>query len=70
MTRSGVRGDRGMVTAETALALPALVIVLGGLLTVIVAVSAQLRCVAAAREGARAAARGEPAAVVRQTALR
>ncbi|WP_199849819.1 Rv3654c family TadE-like protein [Blastococcus sp. Marseille-P5729] len=59
-----------MVTAETALALPALVVVLAGLLTVIVAVTAQLRCVAAAREGARAAARGEAAAIVQQAALR
>lgn len=59
-----------MVTAETALALPALVVVLAGLVTVILAVSAQLRCVAAAREGARAAARGEDAATVQQLALR
>lgn len=61
-------GDRGMVTAETALALPALVIVLAALITVVVAVSAQLRCVAAAREGARAAARGENAATVQRLA--
>lgn len=59
-----------MVTAETALALPALVIVLAGLITVVVAVTAQLRCVAAAREGARAAARGEDASVVQQIAAR
>lgn len=59
-----------MVTAETALALPALVVLLGGLLTVIVAVTSQLRCVAAAREGARAAARGESPAVVQQIAVR
>lgn len=55
-----------MVTAETAVALPALVILLGGLLVLIAAVSAQLRCVDAAREGARAAARGDaPGSVVR-----
>lgn len=53
-----------MVTAETALAVPALIVLLAGLLTVIVAITAQLRCVAAAREGARAAARGEDAAKV------
>ena len=56
--------DRGSVTAETALALPVLVVVLAGLVWVLAAVGAQLRCVDAAAGAARAAARGEsPAAV-------
>ncbi len=62
-----VNRESGSVTAEMAVALPALLVVLAGALTVLVAVSAQLRCVDAARLGARAAARGDPdAAVVRQ----
>jgi Flp pilus assembly protein TadG len=55
-----------MVTAETAVVLPVLLLVLAGAVSAVVVVGAQLRCVDAAREGARAAARGEaPAAVVR-----
>lgn len=53
-----------MVTAETAVVLPVLLLVLAGAVAAIVVVGAQLRCVDAAREGVRAAARGEsPAAV-------
>jgi len=53
-----------MVTAETAVVLPVLLIVLAGAVAAIVVVGAQLRCVDATREGVRAAARGEaPAAV-------
>jgi Flp pilus assembly protein TadG len=53
-----------MVTAETAVVLPVLLVVLAGVVAAVVVVGAQLRCVDAAREGARAAARGEePAAV-------
>jgi Flp pilus assembly protein TadG len=56
--------DRGSVTAETALALPVLVVVLAMGVWVLAAVGAQLRCVDAASGAARAAARGEtPAAV-------
>lgn len=55
-----------MVTAETAVALPALVVLLGGLLVLVAAVSGQLRCVDAAREGARSAARGDPPGTVVQ----
>lgn len=58
-----------MVTAETAVVLPVLLLVLAGAVAAITVVGAQLRCVDAAREGARAAARGEPAAVVRQIAV-
>ncbi|HEY0401171.1 MAG TPA: TadE family type IV pilus minor pilin [Blastococcus sp.] len=53
-----------MVTAETAVVLPVLLIVLAGAVAAVTVVGAQLRCVDAAREGARAAARGEPVAVV------
>jgi Flp pilus assembly protein TadG len=53
-----------MVTAETAVVLPVLVLVLAGAVAALVVVGAQLRCVDAAREGARAAARGDDAARV------
>ncbi len=53
-----------MVTAETAVVLPVLLLVLVGAVAAVTVVGAQLRCVDAAREGARAAARGEDAAVV------
>jgi Flp pilus assembly protein TadG len=49
-----------MVTAETAVVLPVLLLVLAGAVAAVTVVGAQLRCVDAAREGARAAARGEP----------
>ncbi|WP_242454781.1 TadE family type IV pilus minor pilin [Bailinhaonella thermotolerans] len=53
-----------------ATALPALVVVVGAALWAIVALNAQLACVDAARAGARAAARGEPAATVEAQAAR
>jgi Flp pilus assembly protein TadG len=53
-----------MVTAETAVVLPVLLLVLAGAVAAVTLVGAQLRCVDAAREGARAAARGEPDAAV------
>jgi Flp pilus assembly protein TadG len=53
-----------MVTAETAVVLPVLLLVLAGAVAAVTVVGAQLRCVDAAREGARAAARGEATAVV------
>ena len=62
--------DRGSVTAETALLLPVLLVVLAAAVWVLAALSAQLRCVDAARAGARDAARGETAEVVRATAQR
>jgi Flp pilus assembly protein TadG len=49
-----------MVTAETAVVLPVLLFVLAAAVAVVTVLGAQLRCVDAAREGARAAARGEP----------
>ena len=57
-------GAAGMVTAETAVVLPVLLLVLAGAVAAVTVVGAQLRCVDAAREGARAAARGEDTAVV------
>ncbi len=59
-----------MVTAETAVVLPVLLLVLAGAVAVVTVVGAQLRCVDAAREGARAAARGESSEVVAELAGR
>lgn len=56
--------DRGSVTAEMATALPVLILLLAVALAAVAALTAQMRCVDAAREGARAAARGEPPARV------
>jgi Flp pilus assembly protein TadG len=53
-----------MVTAETAVVLPVLFLVLAGVVAAVTVVGAQLRCVDAAREGVRAAARGEETATV------
>ncbi|WP_042404883.1 TadE family type IV pilus minor pilin [Streptacidiphilus carbonis] len=53
-------GDGGFVTAETAVALPVLVLLTGVLVWGVLVGAAQLRCVDAAREAARAAARGDP----------
>lgn len=56
------RPDHGAVTAETAIAIPSLLVLLMILVWILVVVTAQLRVVDAARAGARAAARGESAA--------
>lgn len=53
-----------MVTAETAIVLPVLLLVLAAAVAAVVVVGSQLRCVDAAREAARAASRGDPAAQV------
>ena len=68
--RPSSRRDAGMVTAETAVLLPVLVVVLAAAVFVLACVAAQLECVDAARSAARVAARGEPAAVVVATAER
>lgn len=60
--RPGQTRDRGAVTAETAVAIPSLLIVLTILVWIILVVTAQLRVYDAARAGARAAARGETTA--------
>src|SRR3954463_2131980 len=67
-TRPGHRREAGMVTAETAVVLPVLLLLLAGAVAAVTLVGGQLRCVDAAREGARAAARGEPAAPVSRSA--
>ncbi|WP_158887687.1 TadE family type IV pilus minor pilin [Amycolatopsis anabasis] len=55
------RGDpeRGAVTVEAAIAVGALIFVLGMALAALVAMADQLRCVDAAREAARLVARGD-----------
>ncbi len=57
----GSGGDEGSATAELAVSLPALVLMVFTALTAVTAVRTQLECVDAAREAARAAARGESA---------
>ncbi|MDN5768143.1 MAG: hypothetical protein L0H96_20790 [Humibacillus sp.] len=64
------RPDAGMVTAELAVAIPSVVLVLAVCLAGLGAVVDQVRCVDAARLGARAAARGDPPAGVRALAER
>ncbi|MDX2733093.1 MULTISPECIES: TadE family type IV pilus minor pilin [unclassified Streptomyces] len=53
-------GDRGAVTAEAAMVIPVLALFALALIWALMAASAQIRCVDAARAGARAAARSEP----------
>lgn len=55
------RRDResGYVTAETAVVLPVMVFLVAAALWAVAVAAAQLRCIDAARDGARAAARGE-----------
>ncbi|MFD8149579.1 TadE family type IV pilus minor pilin [Streptomyces sp. NPDC001046] len=53
-------GDRGFVTAESAVVLPVLVMFAMALVWGLLVVAAQIQCVDAARTGARAAARQDP----------
>jgi hypothetical protein len=71
-TREAHHGAReqGSVTAELAVALPAVVLVLVAVLVLAASAVTQLRCADAARAGARAAAIGEDASAVRSTAAR
>ncbi|MHA7240155.1 TadE family type IV pilus minor pilin [Arthrobacter sp. TMS1-12-1] len=62
--------QRGSVTAEVAVVLPALVVLLALLLTTAQVGAVQLRLEEAARAGAREAVRGESRASVQQTAQR
>ncbi|MGK5628024.1 TadE family type IV pilus minor pilin [Streptomyces sp. URMC 123] len=55
------RGDRGSVSAEAAMVLPLMALVTGGLVWMLMVAAAQIQCEDAARTGARAAARAEPA---------
>ena len=65
MRRTRVRGpDGGSVTAETALALPAVALGLALIIGVADVSATQLRCLDAARAAARRAARGDPAGAV------
>ncbi|MGV0626097.1 TadE family type IV pilus minor pilin [Mycolicibacter minnesotensis] len=61
--RDRIVDDAGASTVEAAFALAALVVVLVVCLAGISAVSAQVRCIDAAREAARLAARGDTPAV-------
>ncbi|RNL83291.1 TadE family type IV pilus minor pilin [Halostreptopolyspora alba] len=65
--RSRPWAERGSVTAETAVALPSLALVLGIALAAVQAAAAHLACVDAARVGARALARGDSEATVRSS---
>ncbi|MEU0738622.1 TadE family type IV pilus minor pilin [Streptomyces sp. NPDC006134] len=56
--------DRGFVTAESAVVLPVLVMFAMALVWGLMVVAAQIQCVDAARTGARAAARQDPAGAV------
>jgi hypothetical protein len=60
------RRDRGAVTAETAIVLPVLVVLLLVGLWAVGVVVANIRCVDAARDVARAVARGEPGDVAQR----
>lgn len=64
------RESRGSVTAETAVLLPVLLVVLAAAIGVLACVAGQLRCVDAARAAARVAARGDDPALVRTTGER
>ncbi|MFH8726435.1 TadE family type IV pilus minor pilin [Streptomyces termitum] len=63
-TARGAADDRGAVTVEAAVALPVLAAFAMVLLWGLVACAVQIRCVDAARAGARAAARSEPSDAV------
>ena len=67
-TVPGVGREAGSVTAEAAVVLPSLFVVLAVALFVLACVSAQLRCTDAAGLAARAAARGDSVAVVQEAA--
>jgi Flp pilus assembly protein TadG len=56
-----IRDERGMVTAETAVVLPVLVAVTLAMVWLLTLGVAQMKVTDAAREAARALARGEPA---------
>ncbi|MEV6021135.1 MULTISPECIES: TadE family type IV pilus minor pilin [unclassified Streptomyces] len=62
--------DAGFVTAEAAVVLPSLVLVGMALVWALLAASAQIQCVDAARAGARSAARQDRSEVVLATARR
>lgn len=68
--RGRPRTDRGSVTAELAVAMTGLVLVLSGLFAVAAVTLTQVRVTDAAGSGARAAARGEAPSAVQEVATR
>ncbi|MEV0372825.1 TadE family type IV pilus minor pilin [Streptomyces sp. NPDC050636] len=60
--------DAGFVTAEAAVVMPVLVVVVAALIWGLMAVCARIECADAARAGARAAARSEPGPAVLRAA--
>src|SRR6059058_1037077 len=68
MRRRERTGDQGFVTAESAMVLPVLVMFAMALVWGLLVVAAQIQCVDAARTGARAAARQDPADSVLEVA--
>lgn len=68
--RARVSGDAGSATAELAIAMPAVVLLLVFVLALMGTGVVRLRCDDAARAGARSAALGEPDAAVVSTARR
>lgn len=58
------------MTVEAALVLPVLILLTMAGMAAVAVISTQLRCLDAAREAARAAARGEPASTVQAIAAR
>jgi hypothetical protein len=64
------QSEDGAVTAETAIVLPVLVVLLVAGLWAVGVVVANIRCVDAARDAARAVARGEPTEVAQAIAER
>ncbi|MGL5860851.1 MAG: TadE family type IV pilus minor pilin [Phycicoccus sp.] len=66
---TSARRERGMVTAELAVAVPSVVLVLAVCLAAVDLGVRQVRCVDAAGGAARQLARGDPEAAARQHAL-
>lgn len=64
-SRRGLAGDSGMVTAELAASLPVLMVLLGVALSAVSVAGQRVRAADAAREAARAAARGDSGAAAR-----
>lgn len=67
--RAATHAEEGMVTAETAVALPALAAVAVAMAWMLSLGASQMTLAQAAREGARAAARGDEASHVREVVL-
>jgi Flp pilus assembly protein TadG len=66
--RTAAARERGSATVELAVALPVIVLLLLAGLSAVDAVATKMRCVDAAREAARAEARGEPGTAAGQRA--